>query len=86
MFPPAPHSFSIVYFYKNAGAFLNLIPGNFIDQIDGTWGEIPYATRDAIGRTVDYSAGRNRYIGHLIAMATRSFKDKRVGLDRKSVV
>ena len=49
--------------------------------IDGTGGEIPYATRDAIGRTVDYSAGRNRYIGHLIAMATRSFKDKRVGLD-----
>lgn len=49
--------------------------------IDGTWGEILYATRDAIGRTVDYSAGRNRYIGHLIAMATRSFKDKRVGLD-----
>lgn len=49
--------------------------------IDGTWGEIPYATRGAIGRTVDYSAGRNRYIGHLIAMATRSFKDKRVGLD-----
>lgn len=49
--------------------------------IDGTWGEIPYATRDAIGCTVDYSAGRNRYIGHLIAMATRSFKDKRVGLD-----
>ena len=49
--------------------------------IDGTWGEIPYATRDAIGRTVDYSAGRNCYIGHLIAMATRSFKDKRVGLD-----
>lgn len=49
--------------------------------IDGAWGEIPYATRDAIGRTVDYSAGRNRYIGHLIAMATRSFKDKRVGLD-----
>ena len=50
-------------------------------DIDGTGGEIPYATRDAIGRTVDYSAGRNRYIGHLIAMATRSFKDKRVGLD-----
>ncbi len=51
------------------------------EYIDGTWGEVPYATRDAIGRTVDYSAGRNRYIGHLIAMATRSFKDKRVGLD-----
>ena len=49
--------------------------------IDGEIGEIPYATKDAIGRTVDYAAGRNRYIGHLIAMATRSFKDKRVGLD-----
>lgn len=49
--------------------------------IDGEIGEIPYATREKIGRTVDYAAGRNRYIGHLIAMATRSFKDKRVGLD-----
>ena len=49
--------------------------------IDGEFGEIPYATRDKVGRTVDYSAGRNRYIGHLISMATRSFKDKRVGLD-----
>ena len=49
--------------------------------IDGEFGEIPYATRERIGRTVDYSAGRNRYIGHLISMATRSFKDMRVGLD-----
>lgn len=49
--------------------------------IDGEFGEIPYATRENVGRTVDYSAGRNRYIGHLISMATRSFKDKRIGLD-----
>lgn len=49
--------------------------------IDGELGEIPYATREKVGRTVDYSAGRNRYIGHLISMATRSFKDKRIGLD-----
>ncbi len=49
--------------------------------IDGVTGEIPYAHREKIGRTVDYAAGRNRYIGHLIAMATRSFKDKKVGLD-----
>lgn len=49
--------------------------------IDGEMEEIPYATREQVGRTVDYAAGRNRYIGHLIAMATRSFKDKRVGLD-----
>lgn len=49
--------------------------------IDGEIEELPMATRDQIGRTVDYSAGRNRYIGHLISLATRSFKDMRVGLD-----
>ena len=49
--------------------------------IDGESGEIPLAKKEAIGRTVDYAAGRNRYIGHLISLATRSFKDMRVGLD-----
>ncbi len=49
--------------------------------IDGEIGELPLATGAEIGRTVDYIAGRNRYIGHLIAMATRSFKNTRVGLD-----
>lgn len=49
--------------------------------IDGEMGELPLATGEKIGRTVDYVAGRNRYIGHLISMATRSFKNKKVGLD-----
>lgn len=49
--------------------------------LDGEMGEIPFAKRDAIGRTVDYAAGRNRYIGYLISLATRSFKNMRVGLD-----
>lgn len=49
--------------------------------IDGEIKEIPLARREKIGRTVDYSAGRNRYIGHLISLATRSFKGKKVGLD-----
>ncbi len=49
--------------------------------IDGEFGEIPYAKRENIGRTVDYAAGRNRYIGRLISLATRSFKGKRVGID-----
>lgn len=49
--------------------------------LDGKMGEIPFAKRDAIGRTVDYAAGRNRYIGYLISLATRSFKNMRVGLD-----
>lgn len=42
---------------------------------------LPYAERENIGCTVDYSAGRNRYIGYLISLATRSYKGRRVGLD-----
>ena len=49
------------------------------DYIDGKT-EVPLATRE-IGRTVDYVAGRNRYIGHLISMARYSFKNVKVGLD-----
>ncbi len=51
------------------------------DYLDGRMGEIPLARRDHIGRTVDFAAGRNRYIGYLISIATRSFKNMRVGLD-----
>ena len=43
--------------------------------------QLPYVEREKIGRTVDYSAGRNRYIGYLISLATRSYKDYRIGLD-----
>lgn len=49
--------------------------------IDGEIGELPLATGENIGRTVDYVAGRNRYIGHLISLPTRSFKNTKVGLD-----
>ena len=49
--------------------------------IDDDMQELPYATRENIGRTVDFSAGRNRYIGYLISIPTRSFKNYRVGLD-----
>lgn len=49
--------------------------------LDGEMGEIPLARREEIGRTQDFAAGRNRYIGYLISIATRSFKGKRVGLD-----
>ena len=43
--------------------------------------QLPYATRDKIGCTVDYAAGRNRYIGYLISLATRSYKGFKIGLD-----
>lgn len=49
--------------------------------LDGEMGELPFATQDKIGRTVDFAAGRNRYIGYLISTATRSFKNKKVALD-----
>ena len=49
--------------------------------IDGKTEELPLAVRENIGRTVDFSAGRNRYIGYLISLPTRSFKNMRVGLD-----
>ncbi len=45
------------------------------------WEEIPYAKDAAIGRTVDYVAGRNRYIGYLISLGLYSFKGIKVGLD-----
>ena len=50
------------------------------DYLDGNL-EIPVAEGQEIGRTVDYVAGRNRYIGYLISMSKFSFKNMRVGLD-----
>lgn len=44
-------------------------------------GELPYATGEAVGRIIDYVSGRNRYIGHLISLASSSYKDLHIGLD-----
>lgn len=43
--------------------------------------DVPFAVGKSVGRTVDYVSGRNRYIGHLISLATCSYKGLRVGLD-----
>ncbi len=51
------------------------------EYLDGLTPEIPLARRDEIGRTQDFSAGRNRYIGYLISIPTRSFKRMKVALD-----
>lgn len=75
-------------FYDNGIKLLNA-KGEKMDEetilevekyIDGEI-EIPFATKEKIGRTVDYAAGRNRYIGYLISLATRSYKGMKVGLD-----
>lgn len=49
--------------------------------IDGEHPEIPLATGADIGRTVDFAAGRNRYIGYLMSIPAHSFKNVKVGLD-----
>ncbi len=76
-------------FYDNGIKVLNgrgeKLEESVIEEIEryleGELGELPFATREKIGRTVDFAAGRNRYIGYLISIATRSFKGKKVALD-----
>jgi len=63
--------------YKLEGEVEELIE----NYIDGKGEEIPYATKDNIGRTTDYVNGRNRYIGYLISLVANSFKNMKVGLD-----
>lgn len=49
--------------------------------IDGNIGELPYATMEKVGIATDYSMGRNRYIGYLMSIPTRAFKNYKIGLD-----
>ena len=51
------------------------------DYIDGVGDDIPLATGNAIGCTVDYMQGRNRYIAYLIASANFSLQGLKIGLD-----
>lgn len=50
------------------------------DYLDGD-GTLPRATGDQIGCTVDYVAGRNRYMAYLMSLCSRSFRGYRIGLD-----
>ncbi len=47
----------------------------------GENGELPFATEKSIGRIIDYMAGRNRYVGYLISLASHSYRNVNVGLD-----
>ena len=58
----------------------DFLDGN-LELFGKVWPTLPYAKRDEIGRTVDYVAGRNRYIGYLISLGMYSFKGVKVGLD-----
>lgn len=43
--------------------------------------DIPLATREGIGRIIDFSEGRGQYIEHLVSLVPHSFKNMRIGLD-----
>ncbi|MGP1434678.1 MAG: phosphoglucosamine mutase [Catonella sp.] len=63
--------------YKLESEIENLIEEYIDKEID----DIPLATGENVGRTVDYVLGRNRYLGYLISLPTKSFKDVKVGID-----
>ncbi len=60
------------------------MPDDVIDEVeaylDGDW-EVPLATGANIGSVIDHAAGRNRYVGYLISLATTSYKGYKIGLD-----
>ncbi len=76
-------------FYDNGIKLMNEIGEKMDDDlqdeiekfIDGEPAELPWATEDKIGRTIDFYSGRNRYIGYLTGIASKSFERNKVALD-----
>ncbi len=76
-------------FSDNGNKLMNEIgekmPDALLDELerylDGEPSELPFAVGADIGCTVDFYSGRNRYIGYLAGLATRSFEDRKVALD-----
>jgi len=76
-------------FYDNGIKLMNGIGEKMDDAlqdeleayIDGDPDSIPWAAEDKIGCTIDFYSGRNRYIGYLTSLATRSFSNHKVALD-----
>ena len=51
------------------------------DYLDGKTEELPDASRNDIGKTIDFYSGRNRYIGYLTGIPARSFEKHKIALD-----
>ena len=66
---------------ENTVALVEAYLDGHLEVFGRIWQELPLAKRDQIGRTVDYVAGRNRYIGYLISLGLYSLKGVKVGLD-----
>ena len=56
------------------------LDGN-LEAFGQKWEEVPFAHGEKIGRSVDYVAGRNRYLGYLISLGMYSFRGMKIGLD-----
>lgn len=68
--------------FNGAGEKMDeVVIGLLEEYLDDESARIPYAKKENVGRTVDYVAGRNRYVGYLISLGLYSFKGLRVGLD-----
>lgn len=51
-------------------------------EMDGRpMAKLPFAVGKEVGSIVDYTAGRNRYMGYLISLAVYSFRGKKIALD-----
>ena len=66
---------------ENVIALVEAYLDGHLEAFGRAWPELPLATRENIGRTVDHVAGRNRYIGYLIGLGMYSFKGLKIGLD-----
>ncbi len=56
------------------------IDGN-LSLLGVTTDDLPLASKEKIGCIVDYVAGRNRYVGYLISVASHSYRNLKIGLD-----
>lgn len=52
-----------------------------LETLGVTGDDLPLATRERIGKIVDYVSGRNRYVGYLISLASNSYKGLKIGID-----
>ena len=69
----------IKLFGRDGGKLSEDVLARVEEYLDG--GALPLATGADIGRTVDFVAGRNRYLAYLLSLPRVSFRGLRVGLD-----
>lgn len=75
-----PYSDNGIKLMNSAGEKMEQSVLDLVEEyLDG--GTLPLAAGDKIGRTVDYVAGRNRYLAYLLSLPRASFRGLRVGLD-----